>query len=88
MEELFEAISFYTVLNGRNRPSEKKGARMNRVCKAALTGAALYTTMKLGELVGYWKGTFRTAMLYGRNKAWGHQMVDEYAKMYEEKKEA
>lgn len=89
MDDLFEAISFYTVLNGRNRPSGEKGARMNKLLKAAAAGALLYGAGKVGHIVGYLQGTIRTAFLYGKDKAWGHRMVDKYADLYEkEKKEA
>lgn len=62
---------------------------MKGIYKAAVIGAGVYATMKVGEFIGFWKGTFRTAMLYGKDKAWGHRMVDKYADLYDkENKEA
>jgi len=77
-------LSFYTVLNGRNRPSEEKGVRMNKLLKAAAVGALLYGVGKAGHIIGFWHGTIRTACLYGKDKEWGHKMVDKYAKLYEQ----
>lgn len=62
---------------------------MNKLLKAAAAGALLYGVGKVGSIVGFWHGTLRTACLYGKDREWGHKMVDKYADLYEqEKKEA